>query len=249
MAEKQASLIERVHTSYQQLSLAAINLNIASEELSRAIAVLETALQKQHLGISAWTRISGGDDEASGYWWSRDIGYTQVGDKWAIALRSVSGEYSVPDSESQTEWPFNEAPRWMQVEAVGKIPDLIDKLTTQAVETAKKLMSKSEQAYQFALVIGGVNDKEDDWRSKLCSAMGEVGLDLSAQAIAQPEVEITLVKNELKILAPKRSQKEFDRDAIKTALKHLGYPDLRFAITFFADAKKSAVNVSTAGQK
>jgi DNA polymerase-3 subunit gamma/tau len=70
----------------------------------------------------------------------------------------------------------------------------------------------------------------DDWRAKLHGAMIETGLTFSADAIAQSES--ALVNNELQITAPKHFQLDLGRDEIQTALKHLGFPALRFKVNF-----------------
>lgn len=238
MAAKEATLTERVHTSYKQLTSAATNLNIASDELSRAVSALETALQKLNLGISAWTEITnGGDDDTS--WWSRDIGYTELKHSWRIALRSCSGNYSYPDHDSETVWHFSQAPRWMQDEAVSKIPDLIDKLTTRAAETTKKLKNRAEQAFQLTAVIEEVAKSEEDWRSKLQTSMREVGLMSTANILTEPEVDVALVNNELKIKVPKRYQGSVKAEDIRCALENLGHPDLRFRVAFVPDRKNT----------
>jgi hypothetical protein len=79
----QAPPAERVKTSFKQLSAAAINLNSASDELSEAIAAWDAALTKLNLGLSAWVKLSGADNDGNRYWW--DIGYTRVGNKWGVA--------------------------------------------------------------------------------------------------------------------------------------------------------------------
>jgi len=238
MGSKEASLTERVQTSYKQLFLAATNLNVASDELSRAISSLETAIRKLNLGVSAWTRITGGSNDESGYWWSRDIGYTQIGYDWGIALRSSSGNDQHGDDDNENIWPFVKAPRWMQDEAASKIPDLLDKLTAQAEETRKKLKSRAAQTLQLAAVIDEVSTIEENWHGKLQSAMSAVGLEPSAEALSQPDVQVILLDNELRIKAPKRCQPNLGSEEIRSALDHLGHPDLRFKITFVSDQKK-----------
>jgi DNA polymerase-3 subunit gamma/tau len=71
---------------------------------------------------------------------------------------------------------------------------------------------------------------DDDWRAKLHGAMTETGLTFSADAIAQSEA--ALVNGELQITAPKQFQLDLGRDEIQTALKHLGFPALRFKVNF-----------------
>ena len=70
----------------------------------------------------------------------------------------------------------------------------------------------------------------DDWRVKLHGAMTETGLTFSADAMAQSDA--ALVNGELVITAPKQFQLDLGRDEIQTALKHLGFPTLRFKVNF-----------------
>jgi DNA polymerase-3 subunit gamma/tau len=75
-----------------------------------------------------------------------------------------------------------------------------------------------------------VPSANDDWRAKLHGALTETGLTFSADAITQAEV--ALVNDELQIAAPKQFQLDLGRDEILTALKHLGFPALRFKLNF-----------------
>jgi len=70
----------------------------------------------------------------------------------------------------------------------------------------------------------------EDWRAKLHGAMTGAGLNFSADAIAQSEV--ALVNGELQIAAPKQFQLDLGQEEIRTALKHLGFPALRFKVNF-----------------
>ena len=54
--------VTRVQTpSLQKLAHAAIGLNSASDELGKAIAIVDAALKKLNLGISAWATLSRAD--------------------------------------------------------------------------------------------------------------------------------------------------------------------------------------------
>ena len=75
-----------------------------------------------------------------------------------------------------------------------------------------------------------VPSASEDWRAKLHSAMMETGLTFSADAIGQSEV--VLVNNELQITAPKQFSLDLGKEEIRTALKHLGLPELRFKVNF-----------------
>jgi hypothetical protein len=145
---------ERVHASFRQLSASATNLNNASNELRDTISTLDAALKKLNLGISAWVKISG-DVDVDGEFWSRDIGYTKIADTWGIALRDFSGNHNDPEAgyTKYEEWLFNDAPRWMRIEGVGKIADLLESLTKQADTTAERIKKKTEEAKELAAAI------------------------------------------------------------------------------------------------
>jgi hypothetical protein len=151
---------ERAQSSYKQLSVAAKNLNTASDELGKAVSVLDSALQILNLGVSAWVRISGGRNDDTFDWWSRDLGYTKVGNKWGLALKEVNGNMIPPEEESAEVWLFNEAPRWMRAEAVGKIPDLLEALVKQAEDTTKKIKEKTTQVHELAAAMSKVAEAQ-----------------------------------------------------------------------------------------
>jgi hypothetical protein len=143
---------ERVQAAYRSLSASATNLNAASDELRKTVSVLEQALEKLNLGISTWVTITG-DEEGNGYYWSRDLGYAKIDSKWGIALRTVSGHYSDEGADKIEEWSFNDAPRWLRIEGVGKFPELLEKLTKQADDFTEKIKKKTAEANELASII------------------------------------------------------------------------------------------------
>ena len=142
---------ERISKSFKQLAASSIELNAAAEELCKHLVPLNTALKDINLGVSAWHKIAGRSDE-DGYYWSRDIGYAQIRRKWGIALRKIEGCQDDNQHEEET-WLFHEAPRWMQIESVGKLPDLFDELFERTEDTIKKVRSKSIAAQILATAI------------------------------------------------------------------------------------------------
>jgi hypothetical protein len=130
-------------------------MNSASDELVEAVSVFDAALKKLNLGISAWVQVSGNDDE-DGDWWSRDLGYTRVGDTWGIALRTGEGNYNFSERDSEQRWLFRDAPRWMRVEAVGKIPELLESLQKQAEDTTKKIKVKTNEVFALTVAMSKV---------------------------------------------------------------------------------------------
>ncbi len=155
----QAQADEKVQAKYKRLSHAAIELNAASDELAKPIQIWEAALKKLNLGVPAWVQISSGGDGAE-YWWDRGVGYTKLKDRWGIALRTRDGMCSDPEGSSEELWPFNEAPRWMRIESVGKLPELLDALLKQAEDTTQKIRAKIAQANELAAAISTVADEK-----------------------------------------------------------------------------------------
>jgi hypothetical protein len=155
VSTKNDSLLQRVQSSYKQLAVAATTLNAASDELGESISALDAALKKLALGIPAWLKIAGNEDEYGSYW-GRYIGYAKIGTKWGIALSKTRGNENYPEQSSDEEWLFNDAPRSFRIEAIDKIPDLLDTLITQAEETTKKIQDKTTEAKYLAAAINEV---------------------------------------------------------------------------------------------
>jgi hypothetical protein len=156
--KKIPSAAERIVNSYNQLAACSTSLSAAADELCENIAPLNSALKKINLGVSAWHKIAGNEDE-NGYYWRRDIGYVQVGRQWGIALRKAEGG----DGEHEEEvWLFGEAPRWMQIESVGKIPDLFDELIKRTESTIRMLKAKAIEAKNLAAAISAAADTRSD---------------------------------------------------------------------------------------
>lgn len=154
MPTDQTPLPERVAAYYSKLSNVAADLNAISDALGKSITDIDESLKKLNLGISVWVEIySGGDPYHDGSFWNRDIGYAKVDGKWGISLRKVEGDYSHPDEESVEEWAFNEAPRSFRLEAIEKIPELLEKLTKEAVKTTKEIQAKLGDAQAVATAV------------------------------------------------------------------------------------------------
>jgi len=143
---------ERVQTAFRQLSNVATSLNSASDELGKTIAELDAALKQLNLGIGAWVQIAGNTDE-HGNFWSRRIGYTRIRNQWGIALREESGNENFEEGYQEEAWLFNNAPRWLRIEGIDKIPELLEKLIQQADESTKRIRKKTVEAKELAAAI------------------------------------------------------------------------------------------------
>jgi hypothetical protein len=126
-----------------RLSASAAVLNAVSDELSKPIAQIDAALKALNLGVTAWVEFAGQIDHNAGQFWDRSIGYTKVSGKWGIAISTSSGSFG--DEPDEELWLFGDAPRSYRLEAVDKLPELIEKLVGAADETAVKLKDKSSR--------------------------------------------------------------------------------------------------------
>jgi len=152
---------ERIVNSSKQLSNRAPEISSAAEELRNSIAPLGAFLRKLDLGVSAWHEFAGHEDE-DGHFWGRDIGYTQVGKRWGIALRRRTGHNHFDHYEEEV-WLFEEAPRWMQIESVNKIPELFEELIKRTDDTIKKLHAKASEAKDLAAALEAAVAEVEGW--------------------------------------------------------------------------------------
>lgn len=171
MDSTNSSLIERVTNSIKQLSSAAQDLNTVSAEMGKAITAIDTVLQSLNIGVSTWARISGGSDEDGLSYWHRDLGYAKVANKWGISLRDVSGDVRDQD-ENCDIWLFNDAPRWLRIEGVAKVPDLIDALIKNTLETTEKIKTKTSEVNELATAIAQAAKSEKGRASELIASPG-----------------------------------------------------------------------------
>jgi hypothetical protein len=73
-------------------------------------------------------------------------------------------EHDAIEHDEIETWIFKDAPRWMQIESVGKIPDLFDALIKRTQETAEKLRAKTVEARQLARALSDAVAELDEHR-------------------------------------------------------------------------------------
>lgn len=152
MPTNNESLIEKAQASYRQLAAAATNLNTASDDLGKIVAQFDSVLQKLNLGIPSWVFVCSDQSDGPNYN-SYQVGYDKVGGKWGIALRRVWGNDYASEIEGSEEWTFNEAPRWLRIDAIDKVLDLIEALAKKATETTTQLGNKLPRAKELATAL------------------------------------------------------------------------------------------------
>lgn len=155
---------ERLASAYKRLAASAEVLSTASDEFAKPISQLDEALKKLDLGLLTWERVSGGQDDDS--YWRRDVGYARIGRTWGLAIRKINGNHAYPDDETIEQWLFNEAPRSYRIEALDKLPDLLEELIKNSDKTAKKLKEKAVEAQELAIALNAATEEVKQQQKK-----------------------------------------------------------------------------------
>jgi hypothetical protein len=158
--KKEVPLAERISATFPKLRAAAKNINQASDELAKAVSPIEPILARLNIGVATWTKISGDEDEEGAYW-SRDVGYCKLNSGWKLAIRTTHGHNGY-DQHSEETWEFNDAPRYIRVEAIGKIPQLLDDIAARAEQTTRQILAKSKQASEIVEALTAASSTADE---------------------------------------------------------------------------------------
>lgn len=150
MADQNRS--ERLASAFKRLVSTANDYNAASAEFSKPVLQIEESVEPLNLRLTTWKKIVGGADDYGNYW-SRDVGYTRVNGRWRIVVRAMSGNYNVEEADEYELWPFDEAPQSYRIEALDKLPDLLEELIKNAEKTAKKLKELTPDAKELAAAV------------------------------------------------------------------------------------------------
>ena len=153
MSNQNDSLSERVNKLLPSLAATAANLNEASKKLSALIERIDDALQRLNLGVTAWVRVQGGDENKGLYFWVEELGYSRIARKWGLTLRRRSGFEGAGESDENESWPFNDAPRSLRKKAVPKILELIKELDREAKEVAEQISSSVNETVPLVEAI------------------------------------------------------------------------------------------------
>ncbi len=148
------SPIEKIQQHFQALSGIAISLNAVSDELTQAVRLLDEALKKLNIGLSVWVTFGTiFDDDYPQCYNQEQIGYCKVNGVWGIAIRHIWGDESIDSHHSEGPWLFNDASREMRIQAVDKLPELIEELSKEATQAQKKIQEKTKQVRDLADAI------------------------------------------------------------------------------------------------
>ena len=138
---------ERIGSSLKRLVTATSDQKAAASELGKSIAVLDDALRKINLQISAWHTIATSKTGQSTR--TRDVGWTRLKGQWCIAIRQTHNDEAVHKYDEDI-WRFIDAPAWMVNESVSKLADLFDTLVKRTQEVTEKFRARKLEAEKLA---------------------------------------------------------------------------------------------------
>jgi hypothetical protein len=139
-----------VHSHLQRLSSAAQTLNELSDELTKQVAHVETAINRLVLGVNASVVFNTVVDE-EGTWEERwRLAYGKEEGRWGILIERILESGGV---ERWDSWRFKDAPREQRIRAVDSIPELIEALVMQSDAFASKITEKVELAKRIAATV------------------------------------------------------------------------------------------------
>ena len=154
LANSSPGSTERTVAAFETLASSAKKLNEVSGELAKPVALLEKALHRLNVGVACWTKIAGYSDGRT--YWSQDLGYSRVNGEWRLALRRVDGDEADPEYAAEEAWPFNEAPLYLRVRAVDKLPDLLEALIKATDAAASRLSKKVAPTQELAAAVNAL---------------------------------------------------------------------------------------------
>lgn len=157
--KRRTAVIGKVEASLRKLASLSKDLNEASDELSRQIAGLETALNGYKLGVWAWVKnpiikkaeLSEPDEKGNCYFiqYTHHLFYGKHKGKWGLL---VNDGWEWEDEERHVTFLRN-APREVRLSAMDRIPDLLDDLVEKVAAVTKEASEKAAQAKELATAL------------------------------------------------------------------------------------------------
>lgn len=165
MNEDAIALPEQVSSLYRQLVTSAAGLNVATDEYSQAVAPLDSAIRGLKVGIECWVPVRNYSDD-NGEETTHELGFAKIGGDWGIALRIVTVNER-HDFYNEDRWAFNDAPRMHRIEAIDKLPALLERLIKKAESATKKFKETTVRAREVAAALERVRAEIDPPKTSL----------------------------------------------------------------------------------
>lgn len=144
----------------KQIASISETLNKASDQLSKQIAAIESALSVYRLGIAAWVNLKtekeltepGDDGRRYEYTFVEQLGYGKHKGKWGLLIAGYCEETF--EGEADHELFLRDAPRETRLAAVDKLPELLGAIAKEAEKVTAETTKKAAQAKEIAAALG-----------------------------------------------------------------------------------------------
>lgn len=148
----------KVEASLKQLSSLSKSLNEASDQLSKQVSAIESAINEFKLGIWGWVRtpilteseLSDPDQEGHQYLleYCHQLGYGKHKGKWGLLV-----SYGWVASDESEIMFLRDAPRDVRIKAMDRIPDLLDVLAKEMSSVTQEASKKASEAKELAAAL------------------------------------------------------------------------------------------------
>ena len=154
--------MSKAEASLKKLSSISKSLNEASDLLSKQILQIEAALNEYKLGVSVWFKIqseevqlpcedSKGNVSYSVVHRVLFLGYGEFRGKWGLLVEEFYDEFGPP--EPSEEVFLRDASRRIRIAAMENLPELLEKLASEATKLQEKVAQQTALAAEIAAAI------------------------------------------------------------------------------------------------
>ena len=147
-----------VDAALKELASAAQILNKTSDDLTRYLGEVESALVSLKLGVSVWVKLgeetelseptSDGLGQRTQLTIAKMLGYGKLKNKWGLLVAEYCEEFF--DGQFDQECFLRDAPREIRLASVEKLPDLLKALIKKAKEIAEETTKRAGEAKAIA---------------------------------------------------------------------------------------------------
>jgi hypothetical protein len=153
MPDEVLSPSARMSAAFSRLRESAKEIKATSDELTRAVQGVERALEHLHLRVACWTLLSEWTAFDQDEFRREYVGYIEVRKQWRIVVRTSEGFASHPDESDDITWAFDDAPQYLRIKAVDKLPELIESLVLTVEKTTERLKKKIAPTQELAKAV------------------------------------------------------------------------------------------------
>ncbi len=145
----------------KQLASLSKSLNQASDQLSKQITEIESALNSFKLGVSVWVEVK----RVPETYFPKDgpihtltrveqLGYGKHNGKWGLLVRSFAEEFVDVDYPGEREATFlRDASRDARLAAIDKIPELLAALSETSARVTDEVLKKAASAKEITAAL------------------------------------------------------------------------------------------------